>query len=168
MGAYSTVLEGKSGIDKTYHQVFLQSLAGIDILDADFFDRLQLVVGSVVLAFNPLSCTDLARILNISQGGVRTAIRLLHSVLIVPESNSELLRICHKSFADFLTDPSRCVDRRFYIEPSALHTKLVMRCLRLMNKSLKKNICGFHPYAMNRDINDLDARRERYIGGGLE
>jgi hypothetical protein len=37
-----------------------------------------------------------------------------------------------------------------------------------MNVSLKKNICGLPPYTMNKDIEDLDARREKYIGSGLE
>jgi len=37
-----------------------------------------------------------------------------------------------------------------------------------MNSSLKKNICDLPPYAMNKDIDDLDSRREKYIGGSLE
>jgi hypothetical protein len=37
-----------------------------------------------------------------------------------------------------------------------------------MNGSLKKNICGFPPYAILKEIDDLDARREKAIGGGLE
>jgi hypothetical protein len=37
-----------------------------------------------------------------------------------------------------------------------------------MNASLKKNMCELPRYAMNADIDDLDARREKYIGGGLD
>jgi hypothetical protein len=87
---------------------------------------------------------------------------------MVPDSGAGALRICHKSFADFLTDPKRCMDRRFYIEPSVLHTSLGTYCLKLMNASLRKNICDFPPYVMNEDLDDLDARREKHIGGGLE
>jgi hypothetical protein len=166
--ADSTVREGRLGVDETYLQVFLRSVEGIDILDTDFVRQQQLVVGSIVLVFNPLSCADLAKILNVPQEEVRSAIYLLHSVLIVPDSNTELLRICHKSFADFLTNPHRCIDRRFHVDPSDLHSKLAMHCLRLMNGSLKKNICGFPPYAILKEIDDLDARREKAIGGGLE
>ena len=164
----STVHEGKSGIDETYHQVFLQSFEDDDIDDAEFFDRMRLVVGSIVLVFKPLSCAVLAKILGISPGRVWNAIRSLHSVLRVPSSDAEVLRICHKSFADFLTDASRCKDKRFYIDPSILHLKLAACCLTLMNSSLKKNICDLPPYAMNKDIDDLDSRREKYIGGSLE
>jgi hypothetical protein len=37
-----------------------------------------------------------------------------------------------------------------------------------MKASLKKNICDLPPYVMNEDIDDLDARREKHIGRGLE
>jgi len=40
-------------------------------------------------------------------------------------------------------------------------------CLKLMNGSLRKNICDFPKYVMNEDIDDLYARREKYIGSGL-
>jgi hypothetical protein len=168
MEASSTIREGRSGVDDMYRHVFLRSLADINIHDTKIFDLLRLVVGCIVLVFDPLSCADLAKILGIPQGKVRSTIRSLHSVLIVPDSNSQLLRICHKSFADFVTDSSRCSDRRFYVDRPILHTKLGTYCLRLMNRSLKKNICGLPPYSMNKDIEDLDARREQYIGGGLE
>ena len=60
-----TIYEGKSGIDKMYCQIFLQSFKDIDIDDMDFFDLLQLVVGSIVLALNPLTIVSLAKVLNI-------------------------------------------------------------------------------------------------------
>jgi hypothetical protein len=168
MDGFSTVREGRSGVDDTYLQVFLRSFPDAYILDAKFFDLLRLVVGSIVLVFRPLSCADLAKILDIPQGRVEGSIRWLHSVLIIPESDTWPLRICHKSFADFLLHPGRCTDRRFYIESSALHMKLATYCLRLMNESLKKNVCDLPPYTVNEDIDDLDARREKYIGNGLE
>jgi hypothetical protein len=46
--------------------------------------------------------------------------------------------------------------------------KLGTCCLELMNASLKKNICGLPPYVMNKDVDDLDACREKHIGRRLE
>jgi hypothetical protein len=168
MDGYSTVREGRLGVDDTYLQVFLLSFADADVLDSKFFDLLRLVVGSIVSVFRPLSCADLAKILGIPLRRVRSSIRWLHSVIIIPDSDTRPLRICHKSFADFLINQGRCTDRRFYIESSALHMKLGTYCLRLMKASLKKNICDVPPYVRNEDIDDLDARREKYIGSGLE
>jgi hypothetical protein len=168
MGAETSIHEGRAVVDDLYQQVFLRSLEGVDIIDISFFELLRLILGSIVLAFTPLSCADLERILGISRSQFRVAIRSLHPVIMVPGSDQRPLQIHHKSFADFLTDSSRCTDRRFCIEPSVLHVNLGMRCLILMNSLLKKNICDLPPYAINRDIDDLDTRREKYIGGGLE
>jgi hypothetical protein len=43
-----------------------------------------------------------------------------------------------------------------------------MCCLALMNKELKKNICDLPVYAINCEVEDLDERRKKYIGSGLE
>jgi hypothetical protein len=36
-----------------------------------------------------------------------------------------------------------------------------------MKPKLRRNMCGLPPYAMNNDIIDLPARREKYIGAPL-
>jgi hypothetical protein len=163
----STVHEGEFGIDATYRQVFFHSCENA-YMDNNIFERLRLVVGSIVLVFNPLSRENLAEILGISLGKVRNAAHIFHSVLIVPESDSEPMRVCHKSLADFVTDAKRCTDSRFYVDSSVYHMKLGVLCLKVMNEKLKRNICDLPPYAMNEDIDDLGERREKYIGGGLE
>jgi NACHT domain len=164
----STVHEGRLGIDGIYYKVLLQSFEDVDMDEAKFFVHLRLVVGSIVVVFNPLSCASLAAVLGIKESRVWTPLRTLHSIFIVPDSELEPIRICHKSLADYLTDGTRCTDTRFYIKPSVPHLELGLRCLRLMNASLKKNICALPRYAMNADIEDLYKRREKYIGGGLE
>jgi NACHT domain len=161
----SPVFKGRSGVDKIYYQVFL-SYGDMD--DIQFFVRLRLVVGSIVLAFNPLSRADLATILNIPSERVRTALHLLHSVFVVPDSKSEPIEICHKSLADYVTDPDRCNDKRFTIEPTVYHLELGTRCLELMKAALKKNICGLPRFSVNADIDDLHARREKHIVPGLQ
>jgi hypothetical protein len=46
--------------------------------------------------------------------------------------------------------------------------ELGIRCLRLMNISLKKNICQLPRYSINAEVDDLYAHRNEYIGDGLE
>jgi hypothetical protein len=91
----------------------------------------------------------------------------LHSVLTVPESDSGTIRVCHKSFADFITDPKRCRDARYYINAISQHSKLGIQCLELMNATLTKNICHLPRHSRNEDIEDLPARRRQYIGAPL-
>jgi NACHT domain len=164
----SSVLEGKSGLDGTYDNVFLQGFKEMDMNETEFYVDLHLVIGSIVVVFNPLSCAGLETILDIKMSRVWTVLSPLHSIFIVPESESKPIRICHKSLADYLQDKTRCTDTRFYINPSVLHLERGLRCLRLMNASLKKNICELPRYATNTDVRGLDARRDEYIGDGLE
>jgi hypothetical protein len=126
------------------------------------------VVGSIVVGLNPLSCESLAAILEMHVDKVRTSLRRLHSVFIIPESNSKPIRICHKSFSDYLQDKTRCKDVRFYINPLDHHLQLGLCCVQMMNTLLKKNICGISHYTMNADIRDIGARRKNHIGDWLE
>jgi NACHT domain len=163
----STVYEGKAKIDGTYEQVLVASFSDVSKDNSKFIQQLQLVLASIVLAFHPLSRASLARILGMSSERIWMILRSLHSVLIVPDSDSKPIRICHKSFADFLTDRQRCSDERFYIDSPAHHSQLGILCLELMKSTLTKNICLLPPYRMNKDISDLDARRDKYIGHAL-
>ena len=163
----STIYEGKSGIDVVYHQILSTSFGNADEYDPDFLGQLHLVVGSIVLALKPLPRASLAEILKMTPEKIWLILTHLHSVLIVPESAFDSIRILHKSFADFITDQQRCPDERYLINALAHHSELGIRCLKLMKKKLMKNICRLPRYVMNDDVKDLAARRERYIGSPL-
>jgi len=163
----STNYEGRSGIDVVYHQILSASFEHADVDDVVFFDQLHLVVGSIVLALKPLPRASLAEILEMTPQDVWIILTHLHSVLIVPESESEPIRILHKSFADFITDKERCLDARHFINAPPHHSVLGIHCLKLMNMRLMKNICGLPRYVMNNDVKDLPARRELCIAAPL-
>ena len=99
---------------------------------------------------------------------ISTALNSLHSLLLVPESIEDPIRVFHKSFPDFLMDPERCQDTRFFVDPPAHHTEILLSCLRLMEERLKRNICDLDGGANPRAVNDLSDRRKEYIGDVLE
>jgi NACHT domain len=164
-GTYSG--RGMSVIDVRYSQILKSSFRDAAEDDSRPFEQFRLVVASIVLAFNPLSRASLARILGTTSQRISMIIYRLHSVLIVPNSDTEPIRICHKSFADFLTDPQRCRDARLHISAPSHHLDFGICCLKLMNQTLKRNICDLPRYTMNSDIKDLPARRNKYIGESL-
>jgi hypothetical protein len=163
----STIYEGRSGINVVYDQILSASFEDADEDDGVFFDQLHLVVGSIVLALKPLPRASLADILEMTPADIWIILTHLHSVLIVPESESEPIRILHKSFADFITDKERCPDARHFINAPLHHSVLGIHCLKLMKMKLMKNICGFPRYVMNNEVEDLPARRELSVAASL-
>lgn len=163
----STAKEGKLGIDQLYTEVLQQAFLDIQADDGRFYSHFRSVVGAVLLVFNPLSELALSDLLGISN--LSTMLRSLHSLLIVPINKLELTPIhaFHKSFPDFLTDPERCTDQRFFIDPLVYHGEILLSCLKVMEKKLKKNICELDDCIFLSQVEDLPAQRATYIEGAL-
>ena len=158
----STVHEGRAGIDLLYSQVFLQAFSNVK--EDTVFANLRKVLAAVVLAFNPLSRRQVAEILDIKPSLITARLRHLHSVLLIPHEDSKEIRIFHKSFPDFLQDPDRCSDPKFFISSPVYHTEMALGCLELLKK-LRRNPCGLPEFVMNRDVSDIPDLLEDKIGG---
>jgi len=157
--------EGRSGIDILYTQVLMQAVDDVDMDDEELHSRFKTVVGAILLVFNPLSVETLSDLLGVPS--ISTTLRPLHSLLIVPMSKDAPICIFHKSFPDFLMDPKRCTDHRFFINPSIHHREILLSCLNVMKKGLKKNICNLDDNVPLREVEDLPERRMAYIGDVL-
>jgi len=163
----STVEEGRSGINQLYTEVLQQAFLNIRADDGRFYSRFRSVVGAVLLVFNPLPVTALSDLLGISY--ISTTLRSLHSLLIIPTSESDPTPIhaLHKSFPDFLTDPGRCTDQKFFVEPSICHREILLSCLKVMKAGLKRNICQLDDHVLLSEVGDLSMRRTNHIGNAL-
>jgi hypothetical protein len=165
----STTGEGKSGLDQLYIKVLEQAFHDTHTDNSQLYSRFQSVVGTVLLLFNPLSVNGLSELLKKSHpsSGVPSIMRSLHSVLLVPDNKEDPIQIFHKSFPDFLTDPERCKDERFFINPSVHHQEILLSCLKLMEERLKRNICGLDDYVSLDKVEDLPAIQKTHIGDAL-
>ena len=164
----SAIREGQSGVDQLYIKVLEQAFSNT----ADHNQsspHFQSVVGAVSLIFNPLSVNGLSELLKKSHlpSGVPAIMHSLHSVLLVPDNKEDPIRIFHKSFPDFLTDPRRCEDERFFVNPLIHHQEILLSCLGLMQERLKRNICGLNDDAPLDKVGDLLARQKAHIGDAL-
>jgi len=162
----NTSHEGRSGIDLLYTQVLEQAVRGVHTKDKELHSRFRTVVGAVLLVLNPLpvkALSDLLRVSNIS-----TTLRSLHSVLLVPANKADPICVFHKSFPDFLTDPERCVDHRFFIDPGIHHREILLSCFNVMKERLEKNICKLDDHILLSEVDDLPARRVAHIGDALK
>ena len=98
---------------------------------------------------------------------ISTVLDPLHSLLLVPEATEDPIRIFHKSLPDFLMDPKRCQDTRFFVDPAVHHTEMLLSCLQLMEQGLRRNICDLDGGFLN-EVDDLSDRRKEHIGDALE
>ena len=162
----STTHEGRAGIDLLYTQVLEQAVDDADADAEEIQSRFKTVVGAVLLVFNPLPVEALSDLLRAS--GISTTIRSLHSLLLVPDNTEDPIRPFHKSFPDFLTDPKRCEDKQFFVEPAVHHAQIFLSCLNLMGERLRKNICGLENHAVLSEVKDLTTRKKDHIGYALE
>ena len=162
----STFHEGKLGINLLYTQVLEQAFCDVDSDEQELYSHFRSVVGTVLLVFNPLSTKALATLLKTSN--ISVTLRSLHSLLLIPDSEDGPVRAFHKSFPDFLMDPGRCKDKRFFIDPPAHHQEILLSCLNLMKEGLRKNICQLDDYAILSEVGDISARQKMYIGDMLE
>jgi hypothetical protein len=165
----STIGEEKSGVDQLYMKVLEQAFHATLADNNRLYPRFQSVVGTVLLLFNPLSVNGLSELLNKSHlsSGIPSIMRSLHSVLLVPDNKEDPIQIFHKSFPDFLTDPERCKDKRFFVNPSIHHQEILLSCLDLMKERLKRNICGLDDLVSLGKVEDLPVSRKTHIGDTL-
>ena len=164
----STTEEGRSGVDQLYIKVLQQAFCGVNADNSQRYLRFQAVVGTVLLIFNPLSVKGLSELLEINTLHISSTIRPFHSLLLVPEAIEDPIRIFHKSFPDFLMDPVRCEDKQVFVEPTDHHAEILLSCLKLMEKRLKKNICNLDDHEVLSEVEDLSAQQKVYIGDALE
>lgn len=152
-------------LDALYLQV-LQA-AFLDMDDA-LMAKLKMVVGSLVLILDRLSSTALENLLDLQRGTVQRSLRLLHSLIIVPDSSDEVLQLIHPSFHDFLIDSSRCTDRRIAIDLRLQHTAIGKKCMGILN-SLRRDICAIGDSSkLNIEVPDLHRRVADHIPPHLQ
>jgi len=166
----NTTYEGKTRfkenvtLDLLYLSI-LQEAFGDD--DPENDPKVQSILGTVVLAANPLSPSAIETLLGLSPGSAFPLLSSIHSLLIL-EDSIHVVRPFHKSFPDFITDQSRCTNQRFHISPPDCHLKLLIGCLELMNCKLEKNMCQLPETVVNSEVGGLVEKRDWHIDHALQ
>ena len=162
--------EGKAKVKGTTLDALYTSILqqAFDDDDPEDDPRVRSVLGAVVLAANPLSPSTIAALLELDIDDVFPVLSSVHSLLTLQDSDADHpVRPFHKSFPDFVTDPTRCTDERFHISPPDHHSQLLTCCLGLMNRTLEKNMCKLPDGVANSDVSDLKERTDKYIDPAL-
>ena len=160
-----TRLKPKITLDSLYTSI-LQ--AAFSEEDSDVDSKVRAIVGTIVMVVNPLPPRAIADLIGVDPEEVRLFLPLVQSLLVVGEDSDQPVKPFHKSFPDFITDPSRCADARFFISPERSHLDLAMSCLRVMNDGLEQNLLSLPEYALNSEVPDLQTRVNNCISAALQ
>ncbi|KAF9641944.1 hypothetical protein BDM02DRAFT_3133448, partial [Thelephora ganbajun] len=157
-------LKANTTLDSLYMSI-LQEAFGDD--DPEDDHKIRSVLGAVILAANPLSPSAIATLLGFGANDVFLRLSSVHSLMILQEDPDSPVRSFHKSFPDFIVDPTRCIDKRFHVSPPNHHPELLAGCLELMNRRLEKNMCNLPDAVVNCEVDDLHERIERHLDPAL-
>jgi hypothetical protein len=167
----STAPEGKTcfkphtTLDSLYTAVLHMAFSDDE---PEVYSRVRSTIGTIVLLANPLPLSGISELIGLDPQEVTLFLTLVHSLLILDEDSNQPVKPFHKSFPDFITDPSRCTDTRFYISPPPLHSELATNCLRVMNEGLEQNLLSLPDYALNSEVKDLQTRIDGHISLALQ
>ena len=167
----STAPEGRTRFN---HRTTLDSLytsilqSAFSEEDPDSDSRVRTTIGTITLVVNSLPPSAIAELVGLDPKEVVLFITLIQSLLAIGEDFNQPVKPFHKSFPDFITDPSRCVNPRFHISPGLLHLELVTNCLRVINGELEQNMLSLPEYALNSEVKDLQARIDSRVSIALQ
>ena len=150
----------EKALDSMYTSI-LQEVFGEDRPEHD--DKIRSILGAIILAANPISPSTIAMLLGFNTEEVLPLLSSINPLLILQEDVTHPTRPFHESFPRFVTDPIRCANARFHIFPPDHHLELLVGCLDLMTRALKKNMCKLPEAVANSDVSDLKERVEKYV-----
>ena len=160
-----TRFKPKTTLDSLYTSI-LQTAFSEE--DTDIYIKVRAMIGTVVMVVNPISPLAIAELIRVEPEEVALFLSLIHSLLNIGEDLNKPVKLFHKSFPDFMTDPSRCADTRFLISPGHLHLELAMNCLGMMVNGLEQNLLSLPEYALNSEVTDLQSRIDSRISAALQ
>ena len=159
-----TKFNANTTLDSLYLSILQEAFGDEDPEDDP---KIRSVLGTVVLAANPLSPSSIATLLGFETKDVTPLLLSIHSLLILHDDTNHPVQSFHKSFPDFITNPIQCTNQRFHISPHH-HFELLVSCLKLMNLTLEKNMCHLPEAVKNSEVDNLQERAEKYINHALQ
>ena len=164
-GERGTSFKGDTTLDQFYLSILQQAFDRNDLEDDP---KLCSILGAAILTTTPLSPSTIAILLGINIEVVISLLWLVRPLLVLQGDIDSPVLPFHKSFHDFIIDPTRCTSKRFHISPLDHHPELLVGCLKLMNQTLEKNMCKLPDAVSNSEVEDLEDRTKQYLNPALQ
>jgi NACHT domain len=108
-----------TALDQLYQQI-LSTSANIPLL--------LRILGCILMAKEDLYASTIETFLELQEGDVHMALGRVHSLVNVPDTYVEPIRVHHKSLADFIFNSAR--SGKYHISAEKCHLNLAVGCLR--------------------------------------
>jgi hypothetical protein len=133
-----------SGLPQDKLQKALMAEAGLDALytqvlsDAPHDEHFDRVFGTVMLLSSPLPITSVAHLLRLRAEDIVQTLLVVQSILMIPGSDDQSIRLFHTSLRDFLLSLPR--SKECFIKPSIRHLSIATDCMKIIAKPPDKGI----------------------------
>ena len=161
----NTQFNSNTTLDTLYTSILR---AAFNQKDPDVYAKVRTIVGTIFLAVNPLPPLAIAQLTGLKPREVTLYLTRMQSLLVIGQDSKQYVKPFHKSFPDFITDPLRCVDTKFYTSPPRLHLELAINCLRLMNSELRQDLLSLLEYSLNSEVEDLQTKIDGQVSLALQ
>ncbi|KAF7363073.1 WD40 repeat-like protein [Mycena venus] len=158
--ALDHLLRKGSDLDHLY-AVALQSTEFWE--DKTFAKRAQACLAAVVLGKVPMSDTTINALLGLDTKHSSAPV-FFKLGCVLQWAPGKFARTLHTSFGDYLTDPDRCGQEPWFIDPAIWGLHLTRSCLHVLKMELQFNICRLEDsHICNTAVHDLTDRIATYI-----
>ncbi|KAF3281166.1 hypothetical protein TWF970_002333 [Orbilia oligospora] len=157
------ILEGRQKLfeanpEKSLSLVYLQIIkqrvkkktpTQISIMRREFQD----IIGTIVLLQTPLPQNSLLQLIDIEESKAQARLDGFQSVINLPTTPDGVIKTFHLSFREFLLDSQTKEQSPLWIDEYRVHGFIAKRCIAVMKKHLRKNICDLpSPDYSQKDI----------------
>ncbi|KAF3162624.1 hypothetical protein TWF225_002409 [Orbilia oligospora] len=157
------ILEGRQKLieanpEKSLSLVYLQIIkqrvknktpTQISIMRREFQD----IIGTIVLLQTPLPQNSLLQLIDIGESKAQARLDGFQSVINLPANPDGVIKTFHLSFREFLLDSQTKEQSPLWIDEYRVHRFIAKRCIAIMKKHLRKNICDLpSPDYIQKDI----------------
>jgi len=109
----------------------------------DLYNILNSLLGTISILFTPLSSKALSNLLSLREEDMGMLLEELGGILNIPSELDDPLRFHDPSFRDFLYNKHRCEETALVVKEETVHLLMARNCVKVMEDSLKQDICGF-------------------------
>ncbi|KAF7363055.1 WD40 repeat-like protein [Mycena venus] len=132
-----------------------------------FAGRTRACLAAVVLGKVPMSDTTINVLLGLDAKDSSAHV-FFKLGCVLQWAPGEFARLLHASFGDYLTDPERCGQEPWFINPALWGLQLAHSCLRVLKTELCFNICRLEDsHISNTAVHNLADRITTYIPAHL-